>query len=804
MLRRVSRWAAAWLACLLVTACGGGGESAGTPVLGGGGGTGGGTATPTAADVVLVLSAPSVATNGSETVVATVTAIDANRNALSGIPVTISVNANAIATPSGTRTGTQGTITANIGIGSDRTARTVTVTATSGSVTRTATLDVRDAGGTGSVASDLILVLSSSSIANNGTQTVTASATALDARRNVLPGTEVSLSVDANALLMASGPTTNASGVVTGTVGIGSDSSNRMITVTARSGTLTRTAQLQVTNAVVAGTAVASDLSLSLSAPRLNNGGTSTVTATVTAVDANRNALGGIPVTVRVDSSAVASVSGTITNTQGQVTAAIGIGADRSNRVVTVTATSGTITRTASFTVDGAELKASFSPRVNSGSIGNQIEYTLLDTNGLPMVGQPISVTAPGLPGASGSTDLNGKFTYSYTAPSANLVFTATAAGATRQSTVEVGSGTIDPAPAVPQSASVTPSPSVVTVNAGGSNANQVELRALFYGSSNQPIPRVRVRFDLDGNATSSDGVITWLGGDYAYSDANGAARATFTPGQRSSPTNGVSVRICYDTADFPTSSCPNERRATLTVTQEALAVNIRTNELIKEGAAKLTYIKEFVVMVVDSAGQAKPDILITPSVDLPSYYKGVYVWDGTRVRWVQTISLSNTQNYSWDDVNRRWVQGGVTAEPQCPNEDVNRNGVREAARFDADPAAVAPVLTAREEDLNWNGDLDPRKSDVAIKMVGSAKTDANGLAVVQIEYGKSLAGWVDFIITVTASGISGTEARARYSGLAYGLGNLPADADSLTNEKVTPAYAVSPYGRSSTCQDAR
>lgn len=803
MFRRVFRWVAA-CAVVALAACGGGGGDAGTPLLGGG--TNSTSSSVTAADLVLVLSATSIATNGSETAVATVTAIDANRNVVTGVPVTITVNANGVVTPSGTKTGTAGTLTASIGVGSDRTVRTMTITATSGSLTKTATLDVRDAGGTGSTAADLILTLSASSIANNGTQTVTATATALDAKRNVLSGADVAISVDANAVLVPSASVTDTKGVVTGAIGIGSDTSNRTITVTARSGSLTRTALLQVSNAVVTSSPTASDLSLSLSASSLNNGGTNTITATATAVDVNRNALAGIPITISVDSSAVATVSGSSTNSQGQVTAAVGIGADRSNRVVTVTATSGTLTRSASFAVVGADLKASLSPRVNAGSVGNQIEYTLLDTNALPMVGQTISVTAPGLTSANGKTDINGKYVYTYTAPSANFTVTASAAGATRESSIEVGTGTVDPAPSLPQSASVTPTPSVVSVNATGSTTNQVELRALFYGANNQPIPRVRVRFDLDGNANNTDGTISWLGGTYAYSDASGVARATFTPGQRASPTNGVSVRICYDTSDFDTSTCPSDKqaRATLTVTQEALAVNIRTNELIKEGAAKLTYIKEFVVMVVDSAGQAKADILITPSVDLPAYYKGNYQWSGTLNRWVQNVTLANTENYQWDDTNRRWTRGASTTQPQCPNEDANRNGVREAGSVSTTPTLALDDFVSRQEDLSWNGELDPRKSDVAIKMVSSAKTDANGLAVVQIEYGKSLATWVDFVITVTASGVSGTEARARYAGLLYGLGNLPPDADSLTTEKVRPAYVISPYGQSTTCQDAR
>lgn len=782
------RWLGAALLAAL-TACGGGGE-AGTPLLGTT------TRTPSAADLVLVLSASNIANNGTESVVATVTAIDANRNSISGVPVTVSVNSNAVATTSATKTDTSGTMTASIGVGSDRSVRTITVSATSGSITRTATLDVRDAGASTSTASDLLVSLSSSSIANTGSQSVTVTATALDAKRNVLPGVDVSLSVDANAVLVPSGTVTSSLGVVTGAVSIGTDRGNRTITVTARSGTTVRTAQLLVVDQATAGPPTAADLSLTLSSAKLTNGGTSTITATATAVDTNRNVLSGIPVSIKVDNSAVVAVSSSTTDTAGQVVGQVGIGADRSNRVITVTATSGTLTRSSSFAVVGAELRASFAPRVTSGSTGNQIEYTLVDVNALPMVGQTVSVTAAGLPTASGVTDLNGKYVYTYTAPATTVTIVATAAGASRSSTVEVGTGAIDPAPSAPQSASVTASPSVISVNAVGSTANQVELRALFYGANNLPIPRVRVRFDLDGNASSTDGVITWLGGNYAYSDSTGAARGTFTPGQRSSPTNGVTVRICYDVGDFDISTCPNQARTTLTVAQDALAVSIRTNELIKEGTAKLTYIKEFVVMVVDSAGQAKADVLITPSIDLPSYYKGFYFWNGTN--WQQQMTLATTENYQWNGTSRAWTLLGTTTQPSCPQEDVNRNGVREASRYDS--SATAPALAAREEDLNWNGDLDARKSDVAIKMVGSAKTDANGLAIVQIEYGKDLATWVDYVITITASGISGTEARTRYSGLFYGQGNLPAPGSALTDKNVAPAFVVSPYGRASVC----
>ena len=225
--------------------------------------------------------------------------------------------------------------------------------------------------------------------------------------------------------------------------------------------------------------------------------------------------------------------------------------------------------------------------------------------------------------------------------------------------------------------------------------------------------------------------------------------------------------------------------------------MTVGTNELIKSGP--LTYIKEFVVLVVDAAGQAKSDVLITPSIDLTDYYKGFYTRPTDT--WVQTLTLPDTERYSWVDatagVPGAWVRStvGVTGAGRCPNEDINRNAVREASAYDA--RLTAPALPARGEDLNWNGDLDPRKADVAIRMVGSPRTDAGGLAVLQIEYPRNLGSWIDFVITVTASGITGTEVRAKFSG------RLPVPVEALKAEG-SPAFAISPYGTSAICTDPK
>lgn len=796
------------LAVLALSACGGGGGSAGTAPFGSGSGSGSGggtSSTPAAADLVLTLSASSVANSGTETVIASVTAIDGNRNVVAGVPVSFSVDNNGIITPSGTTTSAAGTVTGTVGIGSDRTNRIIKVTVTSGSITKTADLQVQDTGGgTSGSASDFLLTLSSATISNSGTNPVTATVTALDAKRNVLSGVVVSISADSGATVNPSGTSTGSNGVVSALISTGGDPTLRTIRITATvAGLPTKTISLAVVSAPPTATPTASDLSLALSANSVSNGGSSTVVATITAVDANRNALSGIPVTVSVDNGAVASVSSSSTNSAGVVTATVGIGADRSNRQITVTASSGNLTRTASFVVVGASLTASFSPTVSVGTTGNQVEYRLVDFNSAAMSGQSITVTRNGANPVIGTTDINGKFVYSYDAPqTAGVVnLSATAAGDTRTSSISVVSSgsTVPNATITPQSASLTPTPSVVSVNSVGSTTNQVELRALFLGANNQPVPNVRAVFRLDA-ANNNDGTVSApSGSSFYYSDATGVARGTFTPGQRSSPTNGVTVYACWDIKDFDTvNACPNKVTTTLTIASEALSVNIRTNNLIKTGSAGLTYIKEFVVMVVDAAGQAKADVLITPSVDLTAYYKGFYFWNG--LVWEQSVVLANTENYAWDGTNQRWNKLGTTTQPQCPNEDANRNGVREAAAYVE--GAIPPALAARQEDMNWNGEIDPRKSDVAVKMVGTPRTDANGLAVVQIEYGQNLASWVDFVITVTASGISGTEARARYSGLLYGVGNLPYPGSAITQQTVSPAFRISPYGLSTLCTD--
>jgi hypothetical protein len=373
------------------------------------------------------------------------------------------------------------------------------------------------------------------------------------------------------------------------------------------------------------------------------------------------------------------------------------------------------------------------------------------------MIAQDVQIVATGLTPAqaAGTTGLNGDYIFSYTSPAAVGTYTVSANIGGKTDTQSLQVQTTSTVPVVPAgtaigSASVSANPSVVPVNLAGSQSNRADIRVLFLGSNNLPIPNVRVRFDLNGDVNSIGGTFT-TGSTTLYSDANGIVTTAYVPASRSSPTNGVTIRACYGKTDTDPNliNCTTSKLVTLTVTSEPLGVAIGTNELVIVN--DLTYVKQLVISVSDSAGVAKPDVNLVVSLDLPNYRKGFYT-AGTS-KWIKTETAI------------------------CANEDLNRNGVLDAG-----------------EDVNGDGQLWPRKPDVIIALL-SSKTGADGTAVVQITYAKDHGSWVDGLITVSASGVSGSEGRATYL-----FAPVPVDAASINSISTTPAYVRSPYGIAASC----
>src|SRR5512142_2188504 len=138
------------------------------------------------------------------------------------------------------------------------------------------------------------------------------------------------------------------------------------------------------------GTAVAADLIVTSSAAQLPNTGSATATVSVAAIDANRNTIAGVPVTISADANALVSVSGAVTGTNGTVTATVATGADKGDRLITVTATSGSISKSTTIQVVGTTINSVLVPAVIAPSTAGQVQYHVVDQAGNAMSGQSV------------------------------------------------------------------------------------------------------------------------------------------------------------------------------------------------------------------------------------------------------------------------------------------------------------------------------------------------------------------------------------------------------------------------------
>jgi hypothetical protein len=227
------------------------------------------------------------------------------------------------------------------------------------------------------VASNLTLVLSATSLPNNGTDTITATATASGAGGVTLESIPVSFSVNNNALATVSGTSTDAQGVVTAQIGIGADRANRTISVTAISGSLSRTATFQVVGATLTATPLPAVI-----AP----GAAGTVDFRLVDVNSNPmsaqaiviNGVGGVETSGSTDSNGSYSYAYTAPASGGSLDIRATAGGVSVTQAVLVQSGTGTIPP-ASIAVQSASLAASPSVvPVNTSTTSNRSELRAL------------------------------------------------------------------------------------------------------------------------------------------------------------------------------------------------------------------------------------------------------------------------------------------------------------------------------------------------------------------------------------------------------------------------------------------
>lgn len=513
------------------------------------------------------------------------------------------------------------------------------------------------------------------------------------------------------------------------------------------------------------------DVVFELDKATIVNTGTDAAELTVSVLDAGRNVMAGVPVQVSLSPDGVfQKAAGDVTDSKGQFVGLITIGANKANRVITASIRVGTLTRTASIQVTGSQISLTPVPATPTPGQSVSLNIATRDSAGAAIPNVSLTLGGTAVAPGSANTDLSGNAVITFVAPSSVGTYTVvvTALGTSVTKIIEVIAAGASGKPAavgVVSTSSLTPNPTAIKPNAVGSTTNRSKLTAKFQTADNATIANMRVRFEIVPPALGSGEAIS-TGDATVYTDAAGVAEADYIAGTRSSPTNGVRVRACYSATDFvsPT-ACPNAVEATLTVAGDPLGISISDNNLLEKGLGDIAYIKKFLIQVNDAAGVAVKDAIVSASVDITHYGKGV-VWGDPYLAVskptirdihpdylpspmpadaVATLQASNVTPVAGQNI---W----------CLNEDWNRNGFLDAA-----------------EDMNMDGSIQPSKAEVIVSYVNGNKTDANGQLLVQVSYGQNMGRWLAYTLRAT-TGVAGSEGDAAKS---YVTDVLEADVEN-------------------------
>jgi Bacterial Ig-like domain (group 1) len=524
-----------------------------------------------------------------------------------------------------------------------------------------------------------------------------------------------------------------------------------------------------------------SDFILLLDKSTLPNTGAETVKLTVTAVDANNNVVSGAPVAVATDSGTVYIPTSTTTDSSGKAEGQIGIGADKSNRPVTVSVTVSGKTKQTSFQVTGTKITLTVTPAVIPPGSGATATVRVTDAASvsIPNAAVTLSGSLFGATQPKVVTDTNGTALVNFTAPASAGSYSAQAAvgGTFTQSTAQVGNSAVIPNAIIP--AGVVPSldvsPNVLAPNiVGSASANQSQLRFLMLNTNNQPVPNVRVRFEIISSGLGSGDSAITTGGSTVYTDSAGVATSALIAGPTPSPTNGVTVRACYQATEFTVAGqCAQSVQASLTIAAQALAVSIGNDNLLQQGSG--TYIKKFVITVADSAGRAVAGAPVDISLDITHYGKGL-------ITQTPTFSLNAADIYRYFPEPSGTPLVYPSPPPtevgfriSCVNEDRNRNGF-------VDPGDNLNGSV----DSNGQPTLEPRRSDIILSYADPAvrTTNANGILQIQVEYSQRFATWLSYRIKASTN-VSGSQ----------GLAERAFVTSYIDSDLATGSFRSPPYG---------
>lgn len=638
------------------------------------------------------------------------------------------------------------------------------------------------------VAAALTIVFAANSLPSAGAanESVGVTVTATDANNNVINGAKVSIALDSGSIAVSS-PTTGANGQVTGTLTTGGDKTNRTIHVTATSGTVTKTASINV---------VGTKMTVTNSSSALPFNGSDVIT--VSMVDSDGQAIANAPIT------ATSQAGNTITPTTFSGTAANPLTTSGGTATFTVTAAKNdTITfssygtsGTAAFTVATASLALNIVDPVTGQTPTNTYVITgaaplppaiqgacnqvtaLYTVSNVPTAGTLTLSTSRGtlFTDAACSQAFSGQVALTSAGTMASNVYlsSSTVGTATVTGLIAQGNGA-----ALTQTASTTftaqltssasmtfqASPKAIGANTDPNNPTQnySTLRVLvtdgppLYNAISNVAVAFNIVLDSSGGTLSTPAI--------AITGSNGVATVNFNAGATSTSANGVVLQatlLGINGSSQHISGLPSAQTF-VTVTRQAFTIAAGTGNTLT-APTDSQYQQNWSVFVSDATGNPVKGAQVVATLDPVYYQKGSQKFFGTS--WA--IDPSTTP----------------TSSP-CINSDTNRSGIW-------DPVTSGKIYYPLAGQPNQPDLTQPFKTlvpGIPANVTVGGVTDATGTTVVQLTYPKDRALWTQVTLTFSTT-VNGSN--AVYTTPLFTLLGLSGD---YTNPVVSPPGRVSPYG---------
>lgn len=593
------------------------------------------------------------------------------------------------------------------------------------------------------------LLLSNQQMQTSSIGSTDLTAIVLDSSGQAMTGVVVTFSkgTDSTAYFTKLNPVSDASGLATATLNIGTDMTNRVISVSATAGTAVASSTVTVTGtkiAVSGNTSIAQATTSNLTIIVKDSSGVAVPGVTLAVTSQNGNPVALTPSTGISDST-------------GQITAAVTATNAGTGGTDTLTVTGAGTSKSQALTINSANFTITaptIAPPATTPEIlvGTPTTVSVLwkTTLGAPEIGKTVNFyTSRGtFSSVSAITDGAG-------VASSNLTATSTGATIITASGMTGSPATTLDVVMISNSANLIAAqanPGTVAVNASGSTSKQAVISVVVRDSALNLVKNAHVVFN---QATDPSGGS--LATSTATTDISGAASINYIAGTTYTGPDGVRIDAKVDAVNggaIAPASQPSTS-AYLTVAAQALYVRLASdNKVYPDTPVVGTHTKQYTALVTDAAGNPAPDgtdvrfALRPPASPINAFFKGFYTW--VTPVWKQTIIQS------------------------CVGEDTNRNGTLDAG-----------------EDTNLDGSLTPN----GVASVNPTATTVSGFAIAKISYAKNYANWVNMDLEARA----GTVGNDPPSVVTV---TLPGAASDYDKETIAPPGVDSPFGQAAGCNN--